>query len=180
MRYIFLPNKEQSILKRGYLIRLAVVAMFLLSVVGLIGIGSLFPAYVYVYTEEQSQIKIVDSLKKDKAGTNITSMQDELSADEKKVKTLTNASMSTLPSSLIERVIVARGQVRITSIILNDISTTTAIITLGGIAPTRESLVAFKSKLENLSIGNKVDLPISGFAKSKDIPFSLKVTHILP
>jgi hypothetical protein len=180
MRYIFLPNKEQSILKRRYLIRVAIVGLFLLSVVGLIGIGSLFPAYLSVYVEEQTQINTVASLKKDQVGTSISRLQDEMKSDAEKIRVLSSKSAGAIPSELIELIAGLRGQVRITSIILNDIGTTTAAITLGGIAPTRESLVSFKNNLQELSINNKVDLPISGFAKSKDIPFNLKLIHLLP
>lgn len=180
MRHIFLPNKEQTILKRRYLIRVAIVLFFLFSVSGLIGISSLFPTYISLNTEEQSQIKMVNLLKKNKDNSGIARLQNELKADADKIQILAAVSVGATPSDLIERIIVARGQVHITSIIINEVSTTTANITLGGVAPTRESLVAFKTRLQGLSVGNKVDLPISGFAKSKDIPFSLKVIHILP
>ena len=49
-----------------------------------------------------------------------------------------------------------------------------------GIAPTREALVSYKNRLEGLTIGNKVELPISELAKSKDIRFSLRFTRTLP
>ncbi len=180
MRYIFLPNQEQSILKRRYLIRVAIVAAFLLSGVGLVGIGSLFPAYISVYTEAQTQIRMIDSLKKDQVGTSISKLQDELKSDEEKIRVLSSMSTGAIPSELIGQIAGLRGSVKITSIILNDIGTTTATVTLGGIAPTRESLVSFKNNLQELSVGNKVELPISGFAKSKDIPFNLKLIHLLP
>ena len=66
------------------------------------------------------------------------------------------------------------------SVAITDLSTSTAVIVMQGVAPTRESLVAFKTRLEGLSPGNQIDLPISGFARSKDLPFSLKVLHHLP
>jgi len=180
MRYIFLPDQEQTILKRRYLMRIVIVAFFLLAVGGLVGVVSLFPTYISLYTEEQSQIKMATLLKKDQDNSGVASLQNELKSDSDKIQILSAVSTGVTPSDLIERIIVARGQVHITSIVLNDIGTTTATITLGGVAPTRESLVAFKTRLQGLSVGNKVDLPITIFDKSKDINFSLKVTHILP
>lgn len=180
MRHSFLPIPEQTILKRVYRVHVVIVALFLLSVVGLIGLGSLFPAFISAYTEEHMQLDTVASLKESKDTSESSKIQKELQADGAKITVLGQVATTVRPSAVIARVVEVRGTVRISSIILSDVSSTTAVIVMQGVAPTRESLVAFKTRLEALSPGNKADLPISGFARSKDLPFSIKVTHKQP
>ena len=163
-----------------YLVRLAVVGLFLFSLAGLIGVVSLFPAYISIYTEEHIQTKLGATLKNDKEVANTTKLQNELQEDNRIIHTIAiGIATTTYPSQLIEKIAALRGQVRVNSITLGDTATTTVEIVVEGNSPTREALVTFENRLRNLAVGNKVDFPISSFAKSKDIPFSLKLTHIL-
>jgi hypothetical protein len=180
MRHNFLPTKDQDVLKRVYYVHAMIVALFLLSVVGLVGLGSLFPAYISTNTEERSQLNTVASLKQSNDTSEALKIQKDLQDDSAKVTVLSKAINVVRPSAIITRMVEVRGPVRISSIVLSDISTSTAVVVMQGVAPTRESLVDFKTRLERLSIGNKVELPISGFAQSKDLPFSLRVNHKLP
>lgn len=180
MRHSFLPNSEQDKLKRGYRVHVTIVALFLLSVVGLIGLGSLFPAFISVYTEEQMQLNTVASLKGSKDTDESTLIQKKLQTDSSMITTLSQVAGTVRPSAIVMRMIETRGPVKISSIVLTEVSSTTAIAVIQGVAPTRESLVSFKTRLESLTPGNKVELPISGFARSKDLPFSLRITHKLP
>lgn len=49
------------------------------------------------------------------------------------------------------------------------------IITLEGVAPSREFLLSFRQALENSPVFKKVDLPISNFVKGSDIKFYLNL-----
>ncbi|MEN9523974.1 MAG: hypothetical protein RL536_43 [Candidatus Parcubacteria bacterium] len=178
MRHSFLPEVEQKILIRGYHVRVAVVLLFLISLAGLIGIGSLFPAYISGFTEEQSQNKLVASIKKNTDADNVSRLRDELLTDAKRINSLLVATPFQ-PSDVIEQIVTLRGVTRITSISVNEIGSTTATLTLQGVAPTRESLVDLKNRLESVTAGHKVDLPISGLAKSKDLPFSFNIVYTL-
>ncbi|OHA17216.1 MAG: hypothetical protein A3C79_02740 [Candidatus Taylorbacteria bacterium RIFCSPHIGHO2_02_FULL_45_28] len=180
MRHNFLPAKEQNAFKRVYHIHVAIVALFLASVVVLIGLGSLFPVFISVYIEERMQLDTIASLKESKDTNESTRIQKELQVDGARMMILSQITKTVRPSDIIARMIGVRGSVRISSIVLNDVSTSTATIVMQGVAPTREALVLFKTQLEALSPGNKVDLPISGFARSRDLPFAIKINHILP
>lgn len=179
MRRSFLPLLEQKKLKRQYRIRAAIVALFMLSVAGMIGVGSLFPTYLYVNTEEEAQLGEVASLREDKDNSGIGGVEKELQADAAQLAVLTTNDSLRRHSTIIEDMVGTRGNVSVTSLAVGEVSTTSVSIIMQGVAPTRESLLAFKTRLEGLMMGNKVELPISGFARSKDIPFSLRVTYIL-
>ncbi|MEN9912700.1 MAG: hypothetical protein RLY66_108 [Candidatus Parcubacteria bacterium] len=180
MRHSFLPSQDQKALKKRYRLHATVVALFLLSVVGIIGIGSLFPAYVEVSFEERDQnASLKDGA--DKEGVqSIADIISELQSDAILTRELSNTLTEERSSDFIKEVISARASVKVHSISIPEVSTTSAVIVIQGIAPTRESLVSFKTRLEGLANGNKVELPISELAKSKDIPFSFKFTRLLP
>ncbi len=180
MRHSFLPSPEQNVLRRTYHTHVAIVALFLLSVVIMIGIGSLFPAFMNAYREEHNQLEAVQTLKDNKDAAEFSHIQKELQADNAKLTVLSTVATTIRPSVIVARVLDVRGPVLVSSVAITDLSTSTAVIVMQGVAPTRESLVAFKTRLEGLSPGNQIDLPISGFARSKDLPFSLKVLHHLP
>ncbi len=181
MRHSFLPAEEQKVLKRGYHIHVVIVGLFLLSVAGLIGIGSLFPAFTHVHTEEQTQLKIAASIRKNKDERGIVVIEDALRSDAALLVALSDQGSATAqPSSIIGDVITARGSIKITSIALNEITATSTTITVQGNAPTRESLVSFKTRMENTAAGAHADLPLSALATSKNIPFSMNIFLPLP
>jgi hypothetical protein len=72
-----------------------------------------------------------------------------------------------------------RGSLKFTSFSVMKVATSTYNITIQGLAPTRNSLLTFKTNFENLAPGNKVDLPVSTLAKSTNINFSLQLKQEL-
>lgn len=180
MRHSFLPVQDQKALKKRYRLHATIVALFMLSVVGIVGVGSLAPAYIRVAFEEMTQTASLKSSSIDSENLNAAEMVEELRGDASAARELLEMSSRELSSTLIKDAISARASVRVLSIAISDISTTTATMVIQGIAPTRESLVSFKTRLEGFAAGNKVELPISELAKSKDIPFSLRFTRVLP
>ncbi len=178
MRHSFLPEKEQSTLRRGYLVRIAIAMLFLLSLAGLIGVGSLFPAYIYGYTEEKSQDKVAATLKENQNVDTVTKLRNELLVDATRMQKL-SVNSALVPTDIIEQIISSRGQVPFDSIFIDDVGTTTLTVTVNGVAPTRESLVSLRNRLQVFAVGNKIDLPISGLAKNKDIPFTFKFVHAI-
>jgi len=180
MRYTLLTTKDQKSLGREYTIRLLVVFCFLLSLAGIIGSVSLFPSFIQAYLEEREERSAIVALKKDNDKSGINEIQDELRKDMQYVKILSEESDHVRFSALIQGVVSLRQNVRLSSLTLSRTSTTTVTVSIQGLAPTRDSLIAFKSRLENLTPGNQVDLPISELAKSRDIVFNMRVSALVP
>jgi hypothetical protein len=158
--------------------RAGVVLLFFVSIAGVIGIVSLLPSFVYITSEKISGERSLFSLRdvnKEKTGTEsigeITKQANVLTLFKDRSKSKTNYS------SIIESILGVRGAVTLNSMSVSRIGTTAVVVVLRGIAPSRDSLVAFKGRLESAISGNKVDLPVSELAKSKDLQFSLTVTN---
>ena len=180
MLHTLLPPIERKSLRHEYRLRTLTVLLFTLSVAGVIGIGSLFPAFIRAMTERAAAEQELALIKKQKDLSGLTAIQQQVAIGQKLVALLSLNSGRALLSSVVENLTQDRGQVRISSLAVDYISTTTAEATIQGVAPTRDVLLSFKSRLENDNPGSKVELPVSELAKSINIPFSVKISLNLP
>ena len=170
-----MPLPDQKKLKRMYRTHVAIVVLFFISLSGIIGCAALFPTYIQVYNQARDA-RESSSAGGDTAGTKIGGIQHELEAHKQLVAaldTVTGAPMSVI----VQNIAAIRGTVSINSILVDRVASSSAVIVVQGKAPTRESLVDFKKRLEDARPGTKVELPISDLTKSKDISYSLKITQ---
>lgn len=179
MRHTLIPESELNLLHREYRIRLAIVLLFVLSVVGLVGSFGLFPSFLHSGTEEISQLKNVAELSSG-VDTSIIQAEQELRLAQNWAHALQeNIDLPRL-SDLARLAVSLRGDCSLSGISVDRISTSTVLVSLSGIAPTRDSLLSFKGRLEKAVPNTKVDLPIDQLTQSKNIDFSIKVTEVLP
>jgi hypothetical protein len=178
MRHSYLPNIEQKQIKKIYRIRVAVVMLLFISAVAIIGSISLLPSYLEVYKESQSQLGNIKSIKDNPKNNRVSEIENELNSDKNLISILSSVDERKF-SEMIQDIVSIRGNLTISSIIVDRIPGTSAMsVGLQGKSPDRESLVSFKKRLEGLKSGNKVDLPISDLTQSKNIQFTLKLTEI--
>lgn len=173
-----MPNQDQRALKRSYRTRVFAVTYIMLACAVLAATIALVPSYAKVAAERDAQTAELASISQAVAPGS-DALRTELDSDMRRLRTLATSD-PVRPSLLIAETISARGPVRINALSIEAMSSTTATLVVQGIAPTRDTLVAFKNRLENMIPGNKVELPISELTKSKDISFSLRFTTQLP
>lgn len=147
----------------------------MLSFAGLVGFISLFPSYIKVASEHAESERIVN--KSSGIDSSLEQFRFELENDAILLESLTS-NQSLKYSDIILSTISARGSVAITAVSFEDTASSTVSLVIQGVAPTRDDLVEFKTRLENMSVGNTVVLPVSELAQSKDIKFSLRFITI--
>ncbi len=177
MNYTFLPYTEELSLKRKYRIRVLVVLLFFLSVACVIGIGSLFPAYIHASFEEGLHLRDIAALKNGGVVDTLKATEQDLSAS---TALMSNLSGSIVPgpfSGAIADITSVRGDIQIYSFTLSQSAPGKLSIVVGGFAPTRSSLLAFKSRLTNMAPGVSVTLPVSELARDTNIQFYIQVTE---
>ncbi|MFA6601445.1 MAG: hypothetical protein WCT02_01095 [Candidatus Paceibacterota bacterium] len=177
MRHTLLPLHERIVLRREYYIRALVVLFFTLSLAGLLGIAALFPAFSSASEAVRVSREAVSSLKKSKTDSGLMALQQEMIQSQGVLNSLGSRSEVMKTGDFIGGIIQIKGPLRFSSIAIGQISSTTAMATIHGIAPTRDSLLAFKSRFEGLTPGNKVDLPVSTLSKSTNIEFTFQITQ---
>jgi len=177
MHPTFLPDNERRLLRREYVTRLVIVICLALSFSGLVGLAGLFPAFVQALSEKKSILNSIASLDEDGESSK---MVKELSADSHLLAFLNLSADEAILSKIIQETVNVRGPIKITSLTIERRSTTTAAIILRGVSPTRQNLLSFKSRLEDLAQGSIVILPLSELVSSTDIRFSLELNRSLP
>lgn len=157
--------------------RALTVLLLLISIAGLIGIVALFPSFIKAYSEESEALNKVSSINIKNSNENSDSLQSEIVFSKKLLSYLHKEDREQNSSNIINSLIGMRDSLKLTSISLTKVSTSTVSIILQGIAPTRNSLLDFKKQFEANKPGNIVDLPVAQLSKSSNIQFSLKLTQ---
>jgi len=180
MRHTLLPLQDRKNLRSEYYIRLLIVAFCMASVVFVSGSILLLPAYWGARSEEQQQLKAIADLKQSKDKGNDLAIAKELSSDLVVLEMLDKTFREERPSAVIDRVVALRKDIELNMIAYSNLGNNSFGLVLQGIAPTRNSLLSFKDRLNDLGKDVRTNLPISELAKNADIPFTLKITYSKP
>lgn len=182
MRHPLIPTAEKKALHHEYHVRLSIVFLWTLSVVGVIGITALFPAFMYASVEEVSALNTVSSSTKQPHAAEVSHFKTELTLSKNTANSvLAGISTSTLTiSDVIASVVAVRGQNSISMIAINRTTSGKALITIEGIAPTRNMLLAFKESIQAALSDATVDLPLEQLTQVKNVKFSIKVRSSTP
>ncbi len=180
MRHTLLPPQEQKSLKREYCTRLAIVACCIVSTALIVGSILLLPGYLRARGEEEIQLEAIAELRNNNERKNDSAIIDELAFNSTAISLLESALLQERPSDVIERVVSLREGVYLNSLSYSVTGTTTIEVVIQDTALTRAALLAFKTRLERLSVDSRINLPIDELAKSSDIPFSLKFVYKKP
>ncbi len=178
MRHTLLPHAEKHLLRKEYRVRALIVLAFALSVAGLVGIAALMPAFARTVSERRLVDSLIQQKKSDSAAD--ATLERELAAGQSLLEDLQVGLTATDISGVVQSIAGARKDVSIRSFSVSRVATGTIETVIQGVAPTRDSLLAFKSRLESLNPGNKADLPLSTLVASKNIPYSIRLTELLP
>jgi hypothetical protein len=175
MQHTLIPFTERKKLRNEYHVRAWIILLFALSFAGTIGVASLVPAFLRGSMEERAQLDAIASLEKNKQASGAVNVEQELIADKMLLAVLAEGSDRILLSAEIRDLILSKGSVQITSFAVERIEKGQTRIVIQGVAPTRESLLQFKTKIESGVPGTVTTLPISQLAKSTNIQFSMEI-----
>lgn len=166
-------------LRREYRTRVFVMLMFFLSCALILGIVSLIPSYMIIYSQEQSSL---EKIKKDTEGENnlsITQITKELMSDSELLKKIKSNQRNIFYSDFIKKTAELKTKpitLSAFSVSASTNASSTAKVIVQGRALTREDLFNFKEIFQNNPAVFSVELPISDFTKVKDIDFAILIT----
>lgn len=174
-----LPQEKQAVIAREYKYRLATVAIFACSVVVFISAGFLLPSFII------SNAKLSTVVKEAQKARAISELQNTKSTSGETLKDTKNklALLISDPNEQsVQNILGLITKNKPSDIRIQNISYSRSTdggedgkITITGIAKNRESLTKFSSETQSQSIFKNLDLPISNFAKDKDIAFSMQI-----
>ncbi|MEI6397100.1 MAG: hypothetical protein WCO48_03475 [Candidatus Taylorbacteria bacterium] len=175
MHYTLLTDKERTLIHHEYRTRAAIIFCFVMAAVCIIGMAVLFPAYIFSTFSERDQKQVLVTIDTKKDNTLVTT-KNELFQDSAILTATKQYVDRPRLSDIVAGIVGAMGPVKLTSLAI-DTASSSVVVKIQGVAPTRTALLALGGRLESVQKGNVVDLPISELTKSTALDFSLKVTQ---
>ncbi len=168
-----LPQREKQIIKNEYRTRLFIVGIVVFSFVLLMGALMMVPAYMHVRSERilgEARLVSLDG----SSSTEDDHIDEEIDKTNHEMVALTTLLTANKSADIFEEVINARPTgIVITGLYKEKKETSDDTITVAGTAKDRTILLEFADALKANSSFKEVKVPISNFASSKDIPFTI-------
>lgn len=177
-----LPLHVQKQIASEYKRRRTIIILSACIVTIILSAGFLVPSYI-LSTVKRSEVRnavaqarsTIEDFEKTKSEASIL-----LKDAEKKLALLGTTDVASHPSDVMRVVTDTKGPyIRLQSITFETgKGDGVGNMVVAGIAKDRDSLTGFVKQLESEKLFSKVDLPVSNFAKDKDIMFSLHIEGI--
>jgi hypothetical protein len=169
-----LPLEEKKKIRRLYLTRFAVASLLVFTFLTVATSVLLMPSFIIAMQKHKAAQVRKEIITNTISASEKSNIKEELIVFKKNVDLLKPADTSLL--QLIEKVLVHKEEgVSISSFAYNVVSSGNKQVIIGGIASERDKLFQFQKKLEQEKTFARVDLPISNFAKDKDIIFTMTI-----
>ena len=161
--------------------RVSVVTIVAIAVAILIGCAGLFPAFIRSFEDGRSAAEaIVADGKNTVVDSTLANVKAELATANALVMALTADTMQGSFVDSIRAITTVSEGVAVTGIDIAFPDTKSAAIVVIGTAPTRDALLSFRTRLQTLFAGTRIDIPINDLAKNSNLGFNLRFTIKLP
>jgi hypothetical protein len=172
-----IPDSLRATIRSEYRLRLSIVAIVFIVIAEVIFLVFILPSWMVSYYREQDAISDTQKVNDAESNTADAPVQPTIKALNIKMGIVDTALEYPKMMPFIDGVLSRKTS----SILINQFLYTattgkTGTLTIDGVSATRESLVSFQKTLVDSGLFKKIDLPISNFAKNKNIPFTLSTT----
>jgi hypothetical protein len=167
------PTARRSVI-REYWLRVISVWLFLLGTGFLIVATLLLPTYMIILIQKG---ETVDNAKSSsETAATYDGLAAELSDGTELARVLLSSPSTTPLSQYIQTIEAQSGDaVAVNSYVYKMDTSGEGVITISGIADTRQALAGFRDVLSNDSHFSNVELPISNLIKERDLLFSIQL-----
>jgi len=169
-----LPEEKQKSVRKEYHLRLATVALFVVTGIFVAGSIFLLPSYVSVFSQYNDANAAIEFSQNNQNISDATTAKemDEL----KKELALLSADTSDYVSDVFLLVTGSRNNIQVTGLSYEKNGAGVATVVVSGIAPSRQALQTFSKVLSGVYQFSEVRLPVSNFVEDKDISFTASLT----
>lgn len=176
-----LPESERKSLRRGYLLRLVAVALFLLAAAFAAGGVLLLPAYFAARADQAAAVRTLALLERSREISSAEEAGALLGAARRKTEHLAASLGRTSVADLLRRIVAARNSsVALSGFSFEEREGGAWVAGVRGTAAAREALLDFVRRLERDRAFQAVDLPVSNLAGDSDIAFSITLSGSYP
>ncbi|MFZ2522055.1 MAG: PilN domain-containing protein [Minisyncoccia bacterium] len=167
-----LPDSIKQEVQVEYQLRRTTVVLVFLIVIQISTLIFLFPSWILSNTKQSGLLLQLEKIEVSSLSSDAVKIQEKIKSINNELNLLNTSLEYPKFSTIVDKIISKKSS----SIKLNSFSYSggkTWVITIKGIALTRESLVSFVDSLKSDSQFKSVDLPVSNLAKNKNIDFSV-------
>jgi hypothetical protein len=170
-----IPPDARRRITTEYWVRVITVWLFLLTVAAMLTGAFLLPPYMLVTSQVRSFVAEAEAAKALVANGDVTARALIVAGDQARL--LIEAERTPRFTAIIDELLqVVDEGIVVREYYFSRTASGVAPVQLGGVAATRQTLAAFRDALLAQPAVAAVDLPISSFAKDRDIEFMLTLT----
>lgn len=173
-----LPNNLRESLKKEYNFRKIVLSLLFVLFIQISFLIFIFPTWLVSNSKEREVAIRGEAMNKYLSSLNIASTTSNIKSINAKLAVIDKALQYPEIIPFINNILSKKTS----SISITDIMYTTnndgksSVMVIQGVSATRETLNSFVKSLEGLGLFKSVDLPISNFAKDKNLSFAINLT----
>lgn len=172
-----LPKTEKETIRREYRVRLAVVCLWLSFAVFIAASILLFPSFLLSSDKEKTAQEHFETLSKSVGRSNAAELDATLRDAKSRLALLSRASPKMFLHELLTLIVsIKTDRISLTRFAFVSPAEGKREVDIVGVGKDRAALTAFIKALERTGLFEKVEVPISNFAKDTDIDFSVRAS----
>lgn len=173
-----LPFERRRALTRDYFLRLGTVATLLATTLVLVAAALLAPTYVFLAKSVAAKEARLASVKASLASSDDAVLSARLAALRSDADALATLARAFSASAIVRAALaVSRAGVTLSGFEYSPAADTRpGTLSLSGAAATRDALRAYQLALERAPFARSASLPVSTYAKDRNIPFTIAIT----
>lgn len=172
---VLLPETKQT-LKKEYQKRFLAIIFFGVTIVGIFAFISLIPSFVSLRIHEKNAANESQILARLKAEEGNDGVNKTIQIIKNKITLLEKNPASFEPTDLITKLLDTKPAAISAYSILYEPKGTGHLLTVSGVAKTRNDLLAFRDAIQKVPPFEKVDFPVTVLAKNTDVSFTFTIS----
>lgn len=172
-----LPMGERKKVSREFLARFVVAALIVVGAAEAVLVVLVAPSYFLARARVEAAVREHESLEK-LSPTQDPAIASFLASTRAKIDAgVANESPGAMSATLGKIISLKGAGIRLVGFKSESKGAGSSIVTINGVAADRDSLLRLKERIENEATWGEVDLPVSSFAKDRDINFMIQFTE---
>jgi hypothetical protein len=166
-----LTLEQKDSIEKMYKRKFVIVFLWMLSFIGVVFLIAVTPLYLQLSQQSVILEQKITDIQSSELAVIQTDRNEIITSTNNLLELFKDSSQS--PQVYLKKIVEDFEGVEIDQIATNYQKQT---ITFSGVAATRQNFVDMTNTLQEASWAEGVEVPVSNFTKSKDIPFSLSLT----
>lgn len=173
-----LTEEHRKKVVREYKKRVTIVFLFGICFIVLTGMVFTLPTFLISYSNYSTRVTEKQNIEKELASVSNESSAQSVKESSILVDTLNTYKNDVSNIYVIDQILMSKPvSVSVTNFIFTPEEGTNLTVDIAGVSNSRKDLVAFSESLKKNTFFDSVNIPLSNFAKDKNVKFSVKL-HI--